>query len=156
MQRKSRKIIRSPGKRRAWSKRRIDPKLYSPKEKLHNCIWIFKIGDADDNPSVPHAHAQEYGYRLNAWSGEVYPAGTEREKVIGNLSRKELAKLHKDPDFLKFAKKQIEWYQEKFPHISFFVPEWFRIKYMVMKVDSIHKQDDTEKYIFIGKASIKQ
>ena len=40
------------------------PKLYLPREKLQNCIWIFTIGDADDNPSVPHAHAKERGYRL--------------------------------------------------------------------------------------------
>lgn len=35
------------------------PQLYSPREKLQDCIWIFTIGDADDKPSVPHAHAQE-------------------------------------------------------------------------------------------------
>ena len=33
------------------------PQLYSPREKLQDCIWIFTIGDADDKPSVPHAHA---------------------------------------------------------------------------------------------------
>ena len=47
------------------------PQLYSPREKLQDCIWIFTIGDADDKPSVPHAHAQGTGYRLDAWTGEI-------------------------------------------------------------------------------------
>ena len=148
MQRKSRKRIRLSLKRRALPKRKIGPKLYSPKEKLYNCIWIFKIGDADDNPSVPHAHVQEFGYRLNAWTGEVYPAGTEREKVIGTLSKKELGNPHRDQGFLKFAKKQIDWYQTEFPHISFYIPEWFKLKHMMTKTGSIYKQGDIEEYIF--------
>ena len=46
----------------------ISPKGYSPREQLQNCIWIFTIGDADDKPSVPHAHATDLGYRLDAWT----------------------------------------------------------------------------------------
>lgn len=104
MQRKRRRGLLLKFKIR--QRRKSGWQLYSPKEKLYNCIWVFKIGDADDNPSVPHAHAQEFRYRLNAWTGEVYPAGTERDKVIGNLSRKELESLHRDPGFLKFAKSK--------------------------------------------------
>ena len=44
----------------------------------------FTIGDADDKPSVPHAHAQGTGYRLDAWTGDIYPAGSERKRTIGN------------------------------------------------------------------------
>jgi len=87
------------------------PQLYSPREKLQDCIWIFTIGDADDKPSVPHAHAQGTGYRLDAWTGDIYPAGSERKRTIGKLSKKELARLHSDPGFLKFARKQS---QDKF------------------------------------------
>lgn len=99
---------------------RRKPKLYSPKEKLFNCRWIFTLGDPDDHPSVPHAHDQENGYRLNAWTGEIYPAGKDRKSVIGTLSEREIRKLHTDPNFLKFAQKQIAWYQKKFPYITFF------------------------------------
>ena len=101
------------------------PQLYSPREKLQDCIWIFTIGDADDKPSVPHAHAQGTGYRLDAWTGDIYPAGSERKRTIGKLSKKELARLHSDPGFLKFARKQIQWYRENNPKINFYVPEWF-------------------------------
>ena len=72
------------------------PQLYSPREKLQDCIWIFTIGDADDKPSVPHAHAQGTGYRLDAWTGDIYPAGSERKRTIVKLSKKELARLHSD------------------------------------------------------------
>ena len=101
------------------------PQLYSPREKLQDCIWIFTIGDADDKPLVPHAHAQGTGYRLDAWTGDIYPAGSERKRTIGKLSKKELARLHSDPGFLKFARKQIQWYRENNPKINFYVPEWF-------------------------------
>lgn len=57
------------------------PQLYSPHEKLQDCIWVFKLGDADDKPSVPHAHAQGKGYCLDAWTGDIYPAGTERKPL---------------------------------------------------------------------------
>ena len=52
---------------------------------------------------MPHAHAQGTGYRLDAWTGDIYPAGSERKRTIGKLSKKELARLHSDPGFLKLA-----------------------------------------------------
>lgn len=130
------------------------PQLYSPREKMQNCIWLFTLGDADDHPSIPHAHAQEVGYRLDAWTGEIYPAGNERVKRIGKLKEKELQKLHKDPGFLKFAKKQIDWYREEHPHIRFSVPDWFELKYMRTCVKRKGKPEEINNYIFIGKAVI--
>lgn len=38
-------------------KGKIGPQSYIPRSKLRNYIWVFTIGDADDNPSIPHAHA---------------------------------------------------------------------------------------------------
>lgn len=131
------------------------PQMFSPREKLQNCIWIFKLGDADDHPSIPHAHAQEVGYRLNVWTGEIYPAGNEREKILGRLTTKELQKLHNDRGFLKFAKRQIEWYRTEHPHIRFFVPEWFELTYMKMCKSDIGKENNMDKYVFIGKAYIQ-
>ena len=92
---------------------------------------------------------------MNAWTGEIYPAGNEREKILGRLTTKELQMLHKDRGFLKFAKKQIEWYREEYPHIRFWVPEWFELTYMkVCKVDT-GKENNVDKYVFIGKAYIQ-
>ncbi len=127
------------------------PQAYVPKEHFHNCEWIFKVGDADDHPSVPHAHSKDEGYRLNAWTGEIYPAGKEREKYIEKLSSKELSRLNKDPGFRKFAKKQIEWYHDAFPFIDFYVPEWFVNEVMNEKKLAIKKEEDTpDVYIFIS------
>lgn len=129
------------------------PKLYSPRNKIHNCIWIFKVGDRDDQPSVPHAHSKEEGYRLNAWTGEIYPPGTERKNPIGHLTKKELAALYKDSGFIDFAIKQIDWYQREFPHISFFIPDWFRLKYMMGKVELrglLERKREKDTYIFIS------
>lgn len=102
--------------------------LYSPREKFQNCVWIFTIGDSDDKPSVPHGHAKDVGYRLDVWNGNIYPAGKERKNIIGRLKKKELHRLHTDQGFIDFAKKQIEWYRETYPHINFYVPEWFVLK----------------------------
>lgn len=133
----------------------ISPKGYSPREQLQNCIWIFTIGDADDKPSVPHAHAKDVGYRLDAWTGDIYPAGNERKQTIGKLKRKELKKLHSDTDFLTFAKKQIEWYKSANPHISFYVPEWFILKSQQLRLIKLKQANEGNTFIFIGKASIK-
>ena len=65
-------------------------KMYTPRVKLCGCTWVFTIGDPDDNPSVPPAHAVDSGYRLDAWTGDIYPAGTERMRKIGKLKQKEL------------------------------------------------------------------
>ena len=69
-------------------------KMYTPRVKLCGCTWVFTIGDPDDKPSVPHAHAVDSGYRLDAWTGDIYPAGTERMQKIGKLKEKELHRLH--------------------------------------------------------------
>ena len=124
---------------------------YSPREKLQNCIWLFKIGDPDDNPSVPHAHAAEYGYRLNAWTGEIFPAGTERKNIIGQLNRKELDKLHSDKKFKDFAKRQIAWYKEAYPNIHFFVPEWFEAEFKMVAMHSGMTKNDSFAFVAIAR-----
>lgn len=79
-----------------------------------------------------------------------------REKnIIGQLSRKELTKLHRDENFLKFAKKQIEWYQKEYPCIHFDIPEWFRIKCLSNKEVFTRKEELLNTYIFIGQVHIK-
>lgn len=154
-----RKFKTSCGKKvrqiRVRTRKITGPQLYSPQEKLQDCIWIFKLGDVDDKPSVPHAHAQGKGYRLNAWTGDIYPAGTERERTIGKLKRKELAKLHMDPRFIDFAKKQIQWYRENNPHISFYVPEWFETEIKKVRLVISNQEYYVDTFIFVGKAHIK-
>lgn len=134
----------------------LRPRLYSPHEKLYDCIWIFTLGDADAHPSIPHAHAQEKGFRLDAWTGDIYPAGNERERTIGKLKKKELAKLHSDTKFLAFAKKQIDWYREENPHIKFYVPEWFELKFKHLKLLEKNVDKQLEIFVFCGKAIVKQ
>lgn len=106
----------------------MEKSKYAENLVLKGGLWVFTLGDPDDKPSVPHAHAEELGYRLDAWTGNIYPAGSEREKTIGHLSRKELHKLHSDYKFLKFAKNHIDWYKATYPHINFYIPEWFNNK----------------------------
>jgi hypothetical protein len=126
---------------------------YTPREQLHNCIWHFTLGDPDDKPSVPHAHAEGLGYRLNAWTGTIYPAGNERNKTIGKLNKKELNKLHSDPKFIEFAKKQIQLYKDQYPHIDFYIPDWFKFNNCQSKLS---KDDEVSDYVFIGTAIIKK
>ena len=66
MPRKDKAFRRVSAKVRNNISKRFRPQLYFLHEKLQNCSWVFKIGDADDKPSVPHAHAQGIGYRLNS------------------------------------------------------------------------------------------
>lgn len=128
--------------------------MFTPREKLQGCIWEFTIGDADDHPSIPHAHSRGEGYRLDAWTGDIYPAGKERKDTIGKLNKKELQKLHSDPKLLAFARKQIDWYRAQYPHISFYVPDWFEQKLMQRRKLGISGNEETDKYIFYGYAVI--
>ena len=132
------------------------PQLYSPKEKMQNCSWFFKVGDPDDHPSVPHAHDKEHGYRLDAWTGNIYPKGNERNKIIGKLSRRELSRLHSDQKFLEYAQKQIKWYRENYPNISFYVPDWVEPSLKMKKMQPYSKSNSNEFYIFLSKAIIKE
>lgn len=134
--------------------RRLRSWMYSPREKLQKCTWFFTIGDPDDNPSVPHAHAIENGHRLNAWTGDIFPAGSEREKTIGHLSRKELNTLHSDQNFIRFAQRQIKWYKETYPNIRFYVPDWFKEKCKRMNLRKSQQEKENDTFIFIGKAII--
>ena len=111
-------------------------KMYTPRVKLCGCTWVFTIGDPDDKPSVPHAHAVDSGYRLDAWTGDIYPAGTERMQKIGKLKEKELHRLHSDSKFLAHAKKQIDWYREKYPATHFYVPDWFALSSLKMQLNT--------------------
>ncbi len=131
------------------------PQLYTPKYKLQKCFWVFTIGDSDDNPSVPHAHAKDTGYRLNAWTGDIYPAGNERKKIIGKLKKKELSTLHSDPDFLDFARKQIIWYQSEYPNIKFYVPDWFQLKTRQPRMIKKEMINEVGDFAFIGSAIIR-
>ena len=132
------------------------PKLYSPKEKLQKCRWFFIVGDPDDHPSVPHAHDKEHGYRLDAWTGNIYPKGNERHKVIGKLSKQELSRLYSDPKFLEHAKKQIEWYRKEHPNISFYVPNWFKSSNKVSMANTYCKSNKRDAYVFLSKAVIHE
>ncbi len=137
------------------TKNYFETKGYIPSNKLHNCRWIFTIGDVDDHPSVPHAHSKEEGYRLNAWSGEIFPPGNERKASIGRLNRKELARLHNDKRFIAFAIKQVSWYRRTYPNIHFYVPEWFELKYLRIMDGAFEEVEDMDSvYIFVS-GSIK-
>ena len=70
------------------------------------------------------------------------------------MPRTELSRLHKDAGFLNFAKKQIQWYQTNFPQITFFIPEWFRIKHMAVRVGGVRKKKEIEEYVFIANIHI--
>ena len=129
--------------------------MYSPRVKLFDCSWKFTIGDSDDHPSVPHAHSVIEGYRLDAWTGDVYPKGKERKKTIGKLKGRELELLHKDPKFIAFAKSQIEWYRNEYPHIKFYVPEWFEKKHLRYGSASTYRIKEGDNLVFSGSAYIK-
>ena len=100
---------------------------------------------------MPHAHAQGTGYRLDAWTGDIYPAGSERKRTIG----KELARLHSDPGFLKFARKQIQWYRENNPKINFYVPEWFTTLTRRSELATIKQEEVADVFAFVGKSHVK-
>lgn len=131
------------------------PRIYTPQGKMQNRIWEFKIGDADDHPSIPHAHSRETGERLNVWTGDIYPAGNERVPTGDKLKKKELRRLYSDPKFIEFAKKQIEWYRNTYPHITFAVPEWFEAKCRMSHLNMKKTEKEITDYIFVEAAFFK-
>ncbi len=137
-----------------WKER--GPQVLLLRENLYKCIWEFRLSDADDHPSVPHAHAVEYGFRLNVWTGEVYPAGNDRKNVIGHLKKSELSSLYKNKAFLNFAARHIEWYRKEKPYINFYVPDWFKLKYLraIDTVVNSSNKSETEALVFVTKTYI--
>ena len=104
---------------------------------------------------MPHAHAQGTGYRLDAWTGDIYPAGSERKRTIGKLSKKELARVQSDPGLLKFPMKQIQCYRENNPKINFYVPEWFTTLTRRSELATIKQEEVADVFAFVGKSHVK-
>ena len=142
-------------KSRRRQQSQFGPRMYTPREKLQNRIWEFTIGDADDHPSIPHAHARGSGERLNAWTGEIYQAGNDRVKIIGKLKKKELSRLHSDPRFIEFARNQIDWYRNTYPHLTFDVPDRFETKCRSSCLSMKRDENEITDFIFVGKAIFK-
>ena len=143
-------LLNSSKKIRNKASGKVELYSFKPREKLQNCTWKFTLGDVDDYPSVPHAHAIENGYRLNAWTGEIYPKGKERRKAIGHLSKKEFKILHSDFRFREFAQKQIYWYRETYPDVSFYVPDWFEPKTLKFSSKILRNDSVIKSFIFRG------
>lgn len=125
-------------------------RAYRIKEKYYGYCWEITVGDPDDHPSVPHAHSKETGCRLNVWTGEIYPKGNERKKVLKKIKPSSLNILHNDEKFIEIAIKQIEWYRSYNPLIKFYVPDWFIRKHLT-KQEAIYKKRniDFKKYMFL-------
>ena len=74
---------------------------YKLREKLGDYIWKLTIGDADNHPSVPHAHAVgAKGEKLDVWTGEIYHKGSERKKTGKKLGTKYLNENPNPPAML--------------------------------------------------------
>ena len=97
---------------------------------------------------------REVGLRWYGWTGDIYPAGGERKRTIGKLSKKELARLHSDPGFLKFARKQIQWYRENNPKINFYVLEWFTTLTRRSKLAAIKQEEVADVFVFVRKSEM--
>ena len=104
---------------------------------------------------MPHAHAQGTGYRLDAWTGDIYPAGSERKRTIGKLSKKRAGEITFRPRILKFARKQIQWYRENNPKINFYVPEWFTTLTRRSELATIKQEEVADVFAFVGKSHVK-
>lgn len=68
---------------------------------------------------------------------------------------KELSKLHGDKTFIKFACKQVEWYQRAHSQINIAIPEWFKQVYMSRIYNPVSREDDLEVYVFCGEAILQ-
>ena len=96
---------------------------YSPGFSLFSQNWQMHLTDADNWPSVPHAHSCNGDYKMNVWTGEVFEIPSKR--FVGNARKKELEKMHRDDKFKRFAKKAIVAHRELYPDHHFTVPDWF-------------------------------
>lgn len=94
--------------------------MFSPKERLYNCVWTFHKYDEDFLPSVPHGHSGEY--KLDVNNGNVYNKSSD--KAVGHATKKELDRLHRNKDFQQFTKEHIAWYKETFPSVPVQEPAW--------------------------------
>lgn len=67
-----------------------------------------------------------------------------------DAKKRELARLHSDSGFRKFAKKQIEWYRSEYPLIDFYIPDWFKVELSKTKMIVRGNTDETSAFVFVG------
>ena len=128
--------------------REIKHNAYRPRYKIYNRNWELDLYDIDDHPSVPHAHSINDGVRLNVWTGEVYPPGSDRVHVIGRVPQKELKVLYHDKKFIQHAIDHIQWYRETHPKVVFYIPDWFKHKHLMNKYLTVKRDNTCKTYTF--------
>lgn len=101
---------------------------YVPKHQIYRQMWKMNKYDSDNWPSVPHAHSFSGKQKMDVWTGEVFDAQTH--KHVGNARKKEIESLHKDKEFIAFAKDAIKYHHEHYPEHKFTIPQWFEVLLM--------------------------
>ena len=59
------------------------------------------------------------------------------------------------PWFIEFARNQIDWYRNTYPHITIDVPDWFETKCRLSCLSMKRGENEITDFIFVGKAIFK-
>lgn len=86
---------------------------FDPPSNTGLADYRFRVGDPDDEPSIPHGHYKDQKYpKLDAYRGGVF----DRNKVrIRKEPPKRMIALWNDQKFRDFALKAIKQYQTSYP-----------------------------------------
>ena len=85
---------------------------YQPKYELKRIKWEFNPYDTDTNPNLSIPHGDDYyptahTLKLNVNNGRIYTARNRRYE--GKVCKKELDRLHQDPNFISVKEKAIRF-----------------------------------------------
>lgn len=76
--------------------------------------WYFTRSDPDPYPSTPHGHlnsANQKWPKLNPFTGRVF-IEKHQEETRHRLTKNEMKKIWRDPDFRDFCRSHIVWHME--------------------------------------------
>lgn len=87
--------------------------MYQPRYSLQKIMWEFNPYDNDMNPHLSIPHGDDYSpkyhtLKLNVYNGCIYTS--KHRRYAGKVRKKELKRLHQDPDFQK-VKRDAEKYR---------------------------------------------
>ena len=129
------KYLISKGMRQKGTiKQDADEQIFKYAVLMNNRKWIFHLTDEDPFPSVLHGHCEEEKLKLDGFNGKIHH---EKDKTsFDNLTKKELKKLHSNPKFQRFARRRLEYYNQKFPGKKKEIPVWAQSSKCMEKADN--------------------
>lgn len=102
-----------------------DPVMYFLSKPGNFTDWLFRVGDPDFFPSIPHGHGVNNSkIKLDCYLGYFYDVRIvdPKKKNVGRETRQYIIDLWNNDKFRTLAINCIDWYLDRFPKFRWRVP----------------------------------